>query len=103
MSGPLPAISLGPTTAQFCNYPDGSDEIPKADAIDCLKNCAETGVIRVDRPVRASASESPRIREQPHQFLGAIGRAEDAEAFGQPGHKVPGCRCRNEATALGLR
>jgi hypothetical protein len=59
---------------------DALVEIPKADAIDRLKNFAESGVIRVDRLVRASASEPPRVREQLRQFLGAIGRAEDAEA-----------------------
>ncbi len=59
---------------------DALVEIPKADAFDRLKNFAESGVIRVDRLVRASASEPPRVREQLRQFLGAIGRVEDAEA-----------------------
>ena len=67
--------------------------------------------------------------QQLRQFLGAIGRVEDAEAVrpsrtrgdsdaeARPGRStritqarprlqpalVPSCRCRNEATALGLR
>ena len=59
---------------------DALVEIPKTDAIERLKNFAETGMIRVDRLVRASASEPPRVREQLRHFLGAIGRADDAEA-----------------------
>jgi len=59
---------------------DALVEIPAADALDRLKNFAETGAIRVDRLVRASASEPPRVREQLRHFLGAIGRTDDAEA-----------------------
>jgi hypothetical protein len=59
---------------------DALVEIPTADALDRLKNFAESGAIRVDRLVRASASEPSRVREQLRHFLGAIGRTDDAEA-----------------------
>ena len=65
----------------------------RADAIDRLKNFVETGVIRVDRLVRASASEPPQVREQLRHFLGVGGRAEDAEAV-RPG--------RSESLRLGV-
>jgi hypothetical protein len=53
---------------------DGLVEVPIVDAIDRIEGLAEAEAIRVDRLVRASATEPPRVRERLRQLLGAMGQ-----------------------------
>lgn len=58
---------------------DGLVEVAVDDAIDRVERLAEAGTIRVDRLVRASATEPPRVRERLRQVLSAIGQSTLAE------------------------
>jgi hypothetical protein len=55
-------------------------EIPADAALDRIARLADTGAIRVDRVVRASATEPPRVRERLRRLLRAINRSSEAAA-----------------------
>jgi hypothetical protein len=59
---------------------DGLVEVAVDDAIDRIERLAEAGTIRLDRLVRASSTEPPRVRERLRQLLGAIGQPTAADA-----------------------
>lgn len=55
-------------------------EVPTDDAVDRIADLAEGGSLRLDRVVRASSTEPPRVRERLRRLLDALGRSADAEA-----------------------
>lgn len=55
-------------------------ELPVHDAVERIGRVIETGAVRVDRLVRASATEPPRVRERLRRLLGAIGLPAVADA-----------------------
>ncbi len=55
-------------------------EVPAHDAIDRIAHLADSGVLRVDRLVRASSTEPPRVRERLRRLLDALGRSTAAAA-----------------------
>lgn len=55
-------------------------EIPTSAAIERITSLVEGGTVRLDRVVRASATEPPRVRERLRHLLGAMGRSTDADA-----------------------
>lgn len=55
-------------------------EVPARDAVDRIAGLAENGTLRLDRLVRASSTEPPRVRERLRRLLGALGRSTDAKA-----------------------
>jgi hypothetical protein len=57
---------------------DSLVELPTAAAVERIAGLAESGTLRLDRVVRASATEPPRVRERLRHLLGAIGRSVDA-------------------------
>lgn len=50
------------------------------DAVDRIGRLVDTGALRVDRLVRASATEPPRVRERLRHLLAALGRSTSAVA-----------------------
>ena len=59
---------------------DSLVEVPTDAAIERIADLAERGTLRLDRVVRASATEPPRVRERLRHLLGAMNRSADAEA-----------------------
>lgn len=59
---------------------DGLVEVSTDEAADRIERLADTGTIRVDRLVRASVTEPPRVRERLRHLLGVIGRSTAADA-----------------------
>jgi hypothetical protein len=57
---------------------DALVEAPTSDAVSRVGRLADSGAIRVDRLVRASTTEPPRVRERLRDLLGALGRSADA-------------------------
>lgn len=55
-------------------------DVPTRDAVDRIAGLAENGTLRLDRLVRASSTEPPRVRERLRRLLGALGRSTDAKA-----------------------
>lgn len=55
-------------------------EVPTGAAIARVAELAERGTLRLDRVVRASATEPPRVRERLRRLLEAMGRSSDAAA-----------------------
>lgn len=55
-------------------------EVPTREAVDRIARLADAGAIRVDRLVRASVTEPPRVRERLRRLLGALGRSASADA-----------------------
>lgn len=55
-------------------------EVPIEVAIDRITALIDNGTLRLDRIVRASATEPPRVRERLRRLLAAIGRPDDAAA-----------------------
>lgn len=55
-------------------------ELPTHDAVERIARVIDTGAVRVDRLVRASATEPPRVRERLRQLLGALGLSIVADA-----------------------
>ncbi|MGH9032401.1 MAG: DUF6088 family protein [Acidimicrobiia bacterium] len=55
-------------------------EVPTAAAVKRVADLAGSGTLRLDRVVRASATEPPRVRERLRRLLGAMGRSADADA-----------------------
>jgi hypothetical protein len=58
---------------------DALVEVPTREAVDRIARLAGTGAIRVDRLVRASATEPPRVRERLRRLLRALGRSVTAD------------------------
>lgn len=55
-------------------------EVPTGAAVERIADLAGSGTLRLDRVVRASATEPPRVRERLRHLLGAMGRPADADA-----------------------
>jgi hypothetical protein len=55
-------------------------EVPTGTAVERIAGLADNGAIRLDRIVRASTTEPPRVRERLRHLLAAIGRSSDAAA-----------------------
>lgn len=55
-------------------------EVPTGTAVERIAGLADSGVLRLDRLVRASTTEPPRVRERLRRLLDAIGRSSDAAA-----------------------
>lgn len=55
-------------------------EVPTQEAVDRIARLMDIGVLRIDRLVRASATEPPRVRERLRRLLGALGRSPSASA-----------------------
>lgn len=56
-------------------------EVPDNDAIDRIEHLAASGVVRLDRLVRASATEPPRVRERLRRLLAALGQSAMAQTI----------------------
>jgi hypothetical protein len=54
-------------------------ELPTREAIERIARVIESGAVRVDRLVRASATEPPRVRERLRRLLGALGLSASAD------------------------
>ena len=57
---------------------DALVEISAADAIDRITLLVDSGDVRLERLIRASATEPPRVRERLRRLLNALGRSEVA-------------------------
>jgi hypothetical protein len=57
---------------------DGLVEVPTHDAVDRIGHLVDTGALRLDRLVRASATEPPRVRERLRRLLAALGLTTSA-------------------------
>ena len=57
---------------------DGLVEVPTDDAIERIGRLVDAGALRLDRLVRASATEPPRVRERLRSLLGALGQQTSA-------------------------
>lgn len=55
-------------------------EVPTDAAVEHIANLVRGGTLRLDRVVRASATEPPRVRERLRRLLGAMDRSADAAA-----------------------
>lgn len=55
-------------------------EVPDDVALERIADLAVTGTLRLDRVVRASKTEPPRVRERLRRLLTALGRPEHAAA-----------------------
>lgn len=55
-------------------------EVPTGAAVERIAGLAESGTLRLERIVRASATEPPRVRERLRRLLEAIGHSSDAAA-----------------------
>jgi len=53
-------------------------EVPTAAAVERIRGLVATGTLRLDRIVRASATEPPRVRERLRRLLDAIGHSDEA-------------------------
>jgi len=60
----------------------GLVELPAADAADRVASLLNDGSIRVDKLVRASATEPPRVRERLRHLLAAVSRPHAPAAAG---------------------
>jgi len=69
----------------------GLVELPAPDAADRIADLLEASTIRVDKLVRASSTEPPRVRERLRDLLVDVGRPDAAIAVlaarGRPHHK----------------
>lgn len=59
---------------------DALVEVPTDAAVERIADLVEAGSLRLDRVVRASATEPPRVRERLRHLLGAMDRSTDAAA-----------------------
>lgn len=57
---------------------DAAVEVPDDVALERIADLTTKGTIRLDRVVRASGTEPPRVREQLRRLLTALGRPDDA-------------------------
>jgi hypothetical protein len=55
-------------------------EVPTEAAVEHIAGLAKSGTLRLDRIVRASATEPPRVRERLRRLLETIGHSGDAAA-----------------------
>ncbi len=55
-------------------------DLSTSEAADHIGRLFDTGEIRVDKLIRASSSEPPRVRERLRSLLGYIGKSQSAEA-----------------------
>lgn len=55
---------------------EGLVEVPSTEALDRIDLLARDGTLRVDRVVRASTTEPPRVRERLRRLLTALNRPE---------------------------
>lgn len=55
-----------------------SSKVSNSAAIERIAGLAGSGALRLDRIVRASTTEPPRVRERLRHLLEAIGRSGDA-------------------------
>ncbi len=53
-------------------------EVPTGTAVERIAGLADSKALRLDRIVRASTTEPPRVRERLRHLLDAIGRSSDA-------------------------
>jgi len=74
---------------------DAIVEVPTSDAVGRIERLADTGLIRLDRLVRASTTEPPPVRERLRDLLDALGRPTDAE-------RVPPARSKSVRRDLAL-
>jgi Transcriptional regulator, AbiEi antitoxin len=59
---------------------DGLVELPTHDAVERIERLADAGTIRLDRLVRASVTEPPRVRERLRRLLQQLGQSTAADA-----------------------
>lgn len=88
---------------------DALVDVPNHDAVDRIARLIDTAVVRLDRLVRASATEPPRVRERLRRLLGALGQSTAAAAVrparsdsvhrdrALAGRPVPRCSASNES------
>lgn len=72
---------LGPTEVALLEVLRDWDtlvEVPTDAAVERIAGLAESGALRLDRLVRASTTEPPRVRERLRRLLAALGRPGDA-------------------------
>jgi hypothetical protein len=72
-------------------------EVPADTALERIAGLAESGALRLDRVVRASTTEPPRVRERLRRLLGALGRTDDAASI-RPARSEP---VRHDLTLAG--
>jgi hypothetical protein len=53
-------------------------EVPTDTAVERIADLAESGALRLDRVVRASTTEPPRVRERLRRLLNALGQSSSA-------------------------
>lgn len=53
-------------------------EVPAVAAVERIARLVDSGALRLDRIVRASTTEPPRVRERLRRLLAALGRPSDA-------------------------
>lgn len=58
-------------------------EVSTHDAVGRIARLVDTGAVRLDRLVRASATEPPRVRERLRHLLGALGQSDAASPIRQ--------------------
>ncbi len=58
---------------------DGLVEVTERDAVDRIARLVTRGLVRVDRVVRASATEPPRVRERLRRLLHTLGHTSAAD------------------------
>lgn len=58
---------------------EGLVEVPLPEALERVEALARDGTVRVDRVVRASTTEPPRVRERLRSLLTALNRTDEAE------------------------
>ena len=65
-------------------------ETPALVAVDRVNSLSEDGVIRLERIVRASATEPPVVRDRLRGLLNALGRSKDADNVSPARSRRPG-------------
>jgi hypothetical protein len=59
-------------------------EVPNREAVHRITRLVDSGALRVDRLVRASSTEPPRVRQRLRRLLAALGRSTAANAVRPP-------------------
>jgi hypothetical protein len=59
---------------------DSLVEVSPREAVDRIGHLLDTGAVRIERLVRASVTEPPRVRERLRRLLDALGRSPSASA-----------------------
>lgn len=60
---------------------DNLVEVSTSDAVDRIARLIDSDVVRLDRLIRASTTEPPRVRERLRRLLSALGQTASAEAI----------------------